>query len=86
MTMRSYVLLCKRNKKKINDVHEDIHRLEKIMIAFSFYYHIFDRNNCCSYIEIKLKDLVRLIRENNSFIITDLEEPKYNYQKYTRRR
>jgi len=49
-----------------------------------YYYH-FNRNCCCSYIKIKLKDLVRLIRENNSFIITDLKrESKYDYQKYTR--
>ena len=72
--------------KKINDVHQDIHRLEKDYDSiYRLFDDIYDRNNCCSYIEIKLKDLVRLIRENNSFIITDLKrESKYDYQKYTR--
>ena len=80
------LIMQEETNKKIKDLHQDIHRLEKIMISSSgFYDDIHNRNCCCSYIEIKLKDLVRLIRENNKFIITDLKrESKYNYQKYTR--
>ena len=64
--------------KKINNLHTDVHRIEKILIAASVFNNIHVRINHCFIVQTILKEFVQLHRDKTKFYVTDLKKRKIN--------